>query len=116
MAMSSRDNPQSGKTQSGAAGNPSGTAGRDSVDQAARDTHRTGQTNWAELDDRDLHNAAVDRGLSVNDVSRDQLIASLQAYDRDGAQGADAPAANHPATIEQRAAQDDKRREDAQNR
>lgn len=109
MPVSNKDNPASAR------GNPSGTAGRDSADQAATDTHRTGSTVWRELDDRDLRNAAVDRGITTNGMSRDDLIVALEAYDRDGSQGADAPAANHPATIEQRAAEDEKRRERTQN-
>jgi hypothetical protein len=73
-------------------------------------------TAWRELDDRDLRNAAADRGITVNAASRDDLIVALEAYDRDGSQGGDAPAENHPATIEQRVAEDEKRRERAQGR
>lgn len=113
--MSSKDNPTSAAGKSRATtDNPGGTAGRNSPDTSVTDTHTAG-TNWAELDDRDLHNAAVDRGITVNDKSRDELVGMLQAYDRDGTQGADAPASNHPATIEERAKEDEKRRERAQN-
>lgn len=97
MALSNKDNPTSAASkQAQPATNPAGVA-------------------WRELDDRDLRNAAADRGISINGTNRDEMIAALEAYDRDGSQGADAPAGNHPATIEQRAAEDEKRRERAQN-
>lgn len=97
MAVSNKDNPTSGagKSAAPAATNPQGVV-------------------WRELDDRGLRNAAVDRGITTNEATPEDLIAALEAYDRDGSQGADAPADNHPATIEQRAAEDEKRRS-AQN-
>jgi hypothetical protein len=83
---------------------------------AAKSAPATTGTAWRELDDRDLRNAASDRGITVNNASRDDLIVALEAYDRDGSQGGDAPAENHPATIEERAVEDEKRRERAQGR
>lgn len=78
------------------------------VAAAGRDTRA-----YREWSDEDLTALAVDRGLTVNEVSREELIASHEAYDRHGSQGSDAPSENHPETIKQRAEEDAKRQREA---
>lgn len=71
---------------------------KDRVAAAGRDDRP-----YAERSDDELRSELMARGMTVAGQDRDSAIAALEAYDRDGTQGADAPTGNHPETLRRHA-------------